>query len=694
MLSDHQSDLAGRRPAVPREFVAFTAMLVLAMIVLTPALLRTGPWWMPASPAFWMLAALMLAGELLPIPVPRRDGIDKVTISSAFAFAMLLRFGAGAATLMYVASLVIADSVERVTPIKVLFNAAQYALAIVAAATVLEIAGRSAPVPLAGNEIPLFVASGMAFFLVNHVLAGAGAAWLARLPVLSYLYDDFGFQAWTAGCLLAFAPSVLALLDRSVLLVPISFLPMLAIYFGGREAALNRHRAFHDQLTELPNRAMLMDRLAAVIASSERDGSMVGVMIVDLDDFKTINDTLGHEFGDLVLQQLAPRLDAAVGPTGLLARLGGDEFAVVLHARSEDEALAGAKRVIAALDRPLQINSLSLQVAGSIGIACWPQHGRTVPDLLRHADVALYCAKGSDDPIAVYADEHDEYSLDRLALAAQLRRGVDRGELIVHYQLKTPLNGEAICGVEALARWNHPQLGQIGPEGFIPLAEQTGLIKPLTVRVLEAAMEQCDIWRRQGTEVRVSVNVSTRCLLDHDLPETIRSLLRRHDLPSRLIQLEITESRVVSDVGRARAVLEDLRATGVTIAIDDFGTGFSSLSQLQQLPVDEIKIDRSFVQNMETNASDAVLVRSIIELGRSLGLRVTAEGVETESVKRHLAALGCDFAQGFHIGRPAPAAECSRQIEARNATATQIGEACGAVARPTVLTAISGSRTN
>ncbi len=250
MLSDHQSDLAGRRPAVPCEFVAFTAMLVLAVIAVTPALLRTGPWWMPASPAFWMLAALMLAGELLPIPVPRRNGLDKVTISSAFAFAMLLHFGPGAATLMYVASLVIADSVERVTPIKVLFNAAQYALAIVAAATVLEIGGRSAPVPLAGNQIPLFVASGM---------------------------------------------------------------------------------AFHDQLTELPNRAMLMDRLAAVIASSERDGSIVGVMIVDLDDFKTINDTLGHEFGDLVLQQLAPRLEAAVGPTGLLARLGGDEFAVVLH---------------------------------------------------------------------------------------------------------------------------------------------------------------------------------------------------------------------------------------------------------------------------------------------------------------------------------------------------------------------------
>ncbi|HEY2161364.1 MAG TPA: EAL domain-containing protein, partial [Solirubrobacteraceae bacterium] len=423
----------------------------------------------------------------------------------------------------------------------------------------------------------------------------------------------------------------------------------------------------------------------------ERDGSIVGVMIVDLDDFKAVNDTLGHEFGDIVLQQLAPRLQAAVGPAVILARLGGDEFAVVLPAHSEDEVLACAQRILVELDRSLQIDSLALDVAGSIGIARCPRDGRTVPELLRHADIALYCAKDSDHQVAIYADEQDEYSLDRLALAAQLRRGLERGEVIVHYQLKAPLNGDPICGVEALARWNHPQLGQLNPEGFIPLAEQTGLIKLVTDRVLEAALQQCDAWRRQGIEVRVSVNISTRCLLDHDLPATIRSLLTRHNIPSRLLQLEITESRIVGDVGRARAVLEDLRATGVTIAIDDFGTGFSSLSQLQQLPVDEIKIDRSFVQNMETDQSDAVLVRSIIELGRNLGLRVTAEGVETESVKRRLSDLGCDFAQGFHIGRPVAAAECRRQIEAGNAAA-RASDTGDAPLRPAVLAAIGGGR--
>jgi diguanylate cyclase (GGDEF)-like protein len=690
-MHDHNTN-SGGGPAVPRAFVAYTAIVGIAATALYAALnwLHSGS--IPGSPAFWMLSAFTLGGELLPIPVPRTHGLDKVTISTAFAFALLLRFGPMAATIVYVLSAAIACAVERMAPVKIVFNAAQYALSMLAAAAVLQLAGHAGTVPLTGAEIPLIAGSGLVFFLSNHVLAGVGAALLMRRPALQYLTDDMGFQAWTAGCLLAFTPSVLASLDASIAYVPMSFVPMLAIYFGGRQAALNSHRALHDQLTDLPNRVMLTESLNAMIAAAERDHGMVAVMIIDLDDFKAINDTLGHESGDIVLRELAPRLADAVGADGMLARLGGDEFAVVLRVASEDEAVEAAKRMLASLDRPMLLDTLALHVAGSVGIACCPQHGRTVRELLRHADIALYTAKNSDDAHALYADEQDEYSLDRLALAAQLRRGLERGEVIVHYQLKAPLANTGACGVEALARWNHPQLGQITPEGFIPLAEQTGLIKPLTDRVLEAAVEQCDAWRRQGIDVRVSVNISTRCLLDHDLPASIRSLLNRFQLPSRLLQLEITESRIVADVGRARAVLEDLRSTGVTIAIDDFGTGFSSLSQLQQLPVDEIKIDRSFVQNMETEESDAVLVRSIIELGRSLGLRVTAEGVESESVKRALRGLGCDFVQGFHIGRPVAAAECRRQIEATNAAAPLVLEAGNTLVHPTMLTAVPAGR--
>jgi len=345
----------------------------------------------------------------------------------------------------------------------------------------------------------------------------------------------------------------------------------------------------------------------------------------------------------------------------VLARLGGDEFALI-HVGDQNEAERLARQLVSALDRPLEIDSLALHVAGSIGIACFPAHGRTAPELLRHADIALYCAKASDAPFESYAEELDEYSIDRLALAAQLRRGLERGELVVHYQPKVPLHGGVTSAVEALVRWNHPQLGRIGPDGFIPLAEHTGIIKPLTEHVLERALRQCEIWRSHGLEITVSVNVSTRSLLDYDLAAAIRGTLQRFDLPASVLQLEITESRIVADLRRARVMLEEIRALGVMIAIDDFGTGFSSLSQLQQLPIDEIKIDRSFVSGMESDRNDAVLVRSIIELGRNLGLRVTAEGVETEEIRVSLCQLGCDFAQGFHVGRPVPAEECERYL--------------------------------
>jgi diguanylate cyclase (GGDEF)-like protein len=649
--------MTGQRPALPRAFVRYVA-LTAALAGLALIAVGTRADWQLDKPAlFWLLAALVIVGELLPIPVPRRHGLAKVTISTAFAFAILLRFGVAQATVVYVVSVVIADSVERVAPLKVLFNASQYALAIMAAAGVLELTGALPVGRITTGGLPAVLAAGTAFFLANHALACAAAAFLSELPVSRYIRDDLAFQTWTAGCLLAFAPAVIASAQASTALVPVCFLPMLAIYFGGRQAAINSHRAYHDSLTELPNRAALAEKLRKALDVAERERSSVAVMLLDVDDFKAVNDTLGHEFGDDVLTEIAHRLRSALTENETLARLGGDEFAVVLNGDLH-QAEAAAARLLGALDRPTEIDSLLLHTAASIGIAVFPQHGRSVRELLRHADVALYCAKDSDASFCTYAEEYDEYSIDRLALAAQLRRGIERGELVVHYQPKAPLHGGATSAVEALVRWNHPQLGQIGPDGFIPLAEQTGVIKPLTERVLESALAQCEAWHEDGVDVSVSVNVSTRSLLDHDLPQMIRTLLGRFNLPPSTLQLEITESRIVADMRRARSALDEIRALGVQIAIDDFGTGFSSLSQLQQLPIDEIKIDRSFVIRMEVNRNDAVLVRSIIELARNLGLRVTAEGVESESIRTTLRQLGCGYAQGFHIGRPAPADEC------------------------------------
>ena len=649
-------------PPLPRAFVVYAAVITAAAVAALVGLGWTWTWRVDSPALLVMLSLFVFAGELLPIPVPRRHGLAKVTISTAFAFAILLWFGVWPATVVYVTSSVLADSIDRVAPIKGMFNAAQYALAMIAAAGVLALAGTQPLTEITGADLLIVIAAAVAFFAVNHALACTAAALLAGLPILRYMRDDLPFQLWTVGCALAFAPLVLAAADSSLALVPLCFVPMLALYIGGRQAAVNSHLAFHDPLTDLPNRLLLAERLGAALAGARQEDRPLAVMILDLDDFKAINDTLGHDFGDLVLKQIATRFDEAVGDGATLARLGGDEFAVVIDG-NRGQAGQAAARLLAALEEPLQIESLAVQTAASIGIACFPEHGTTALELMRHADVALYCAKASDASVQSYAEEYDQYSIDRLELAAQLRRGIERGELSVLYQPKVALHGRAVPAVEALARWNHPQLGCIGPDAFIPLAEQTGIIKLLTERVLDAALAQCGIWRRDGLDVYVSVNVSTRTLLDHDLPPMIRTLLDRHELPPSVLELEIPERRIIADLRRSRSALDELRAMGVKIAIDDFGTGSSTLAQLQELPVDGIKIDRSFVMRMATHDDDTVLVRSMIELGQILHLRVTAEGVENEDTSRSLRELGCDYAQGLHVARPLIAAECRDYFE-------------------------------
>jgi len=639
--------------------------LTVAAAVASAAVLATRVGWHIGAPVrFCLLALFVLAGELLPIPVPRRHGVDKLTISTAFALAILLTIGVLPACAVCAAVVAIADLSARTAPVKALFNAAQYVLALAGAGAVLIIARAAPPVAVHAATLPAILLGAFACLAINHLLAGSAAALLAGLSVAPYLRDDLAFQAWTAGCIIALTPGVIASADATLALIPFAFVPMLAI-FGGREASISAHRTLHDPLTELPNRALLTQSLDGALQTAARARSGVAVMIIDLDDFKAINDTLGPKSGDRVLQLIAPRLAAALASHRILARLGGDEFAAVIEGvRDNPDALRCAQRWLAALQRPFEIDSLLLELGASIGVACYPQHGQTSDELLRHADIALYCAKAQRATCTVYSPDHDQSSIDRLALAAELRDGINRDQLVVHYQPKLPLKHDLPCGVEALVRWNHPQHGRIGPDRFIALAEQTGLIKTLTEHVLKTALHQCQTWRDAGLDVRFSVNLSTRNLIDHDLPATIRALLHRFTVPPASLQLEITESRIVADLDRAQTVLHQLRAIRVTIAIDDFGTGFSSLSQLQQFPIDEIKIDRSFVIGMETNCNNAALVRSIIELARSLGLRVTAEGVETANAHHTLRELGCDFAQGFHIGKPAPADECRRLIHA------------------------------
>ena len=618
-----------------------------------------------AAPAEWsaqvlLLAALVMVGELLPIDVPRRQGLDRITTSTAFAFAIALLFGPLPAVVAYAGSSLIADGIARLGWLKILFNAAQYALALTAAAGTMLVLGAQLPLASLATELPRVAAGALAFLAVNHLLAGTAAALLARERVGVYLLSDLPFQLLTACGVLALTPVVVACAEVSIALVPLCLLPILAIYVGARQAARDAHRAVHDALTTLPNRVLLRERLERQL---QRPGASLVLMIVDLDDFKAVNDTLGHAYGDRLLQEVARRLRDALGPRDTLARLGGDEFAVLLI--GPGDVAAGrqvAEQLVAALDAPFELDDILLHVRASVGLACHPAHGDDPEELLRRADIALYCAKSSEQPVEVYAAADDHYSVDRLMLAGQLRRGIRSGEILLEYQPKYPLAGGRPTGVEALARWQHPDLGRVGPDGFVPLAEQAGLMGELTDVVLRDAIAQCRRWRDQGLDLRVSVNLSPRSLADGDLPRRIGAMLAAHDVAPASLQLEITESRSLPGGRGATRVADELRAMGVSIAIDDFGTGFSSLVQLQRLPVDEIKIDRSFVATMAHSASDAAIVRSTIDLARNLGLRVTAEGVESDRARAQLTLMGCELAQGYSLCPPVSADRCARVV--------------------------------
>jgi diguanylate cyclase (GGDEF)-like protein len=436
-----------------------------------------------------------------------------------------------------------------------------------------------------------------------------------------------------------------------------------------RQAEVNEHQALHDSLTDLPNRTLFHDRVHQALVTARREHVPAAVMIMDLDRFKEVNDTLGHASGDELLKQVGLRLRESLRESDTVARLGGDEFGVLLPKVVDAEAaVAVARKLRTTLEEPLTIHGLALQMEASIGIALYPDHGADVQSLLQRADVAMYVAKEHPSGCEVYARERDEYSPDRLTLLTELRRAIDRGQLLLHYQPKADLRTGEITGVEALVRWQHPERGLIPPDEFIPPAQKTGVIAPLTMFVLEEALRQCRAWALQGLELCVAVNLSTRHLLDVHLPDTVGELLARWQVPPSGLELEITESTILADPVRAMQVLSRLSRMGVRLAIDDFGTGYSSLAYLKRLPVDELKIDKSFVLGMDENENDAVIVRSTIDLGRNLGLRVVAEGIETGKAWHRLAALGCDTAQGYYLSPPVPAAQLTEWLQARSAS--------------------------
>jgi diguanylate cyclase (GGDEF)-like protein len=619
-----------------------------------------------------------IAGEVLPIQVPRRDHEGVLSTSGPFVLALLIAHGPAEAVAAQVLATLVADGVQRRPPLKTAFNAGQSVLTVLAAAGVLSLLSG---LPQAGgtfapHDLVAIAASALAYTLVNNTLVAVVIALSTSSSVLDHLRYDFAFQTGVNAVLLWLAPVVLLVVQFSPALLPALLLPVAAVYQGSRQVVEIEHQALHDPLTGLPNRRLLRDRCVRALDGARASGRQVALLVMDLDGFKEVNDALGHASGDRLLTRVAERLADALGEGETIARLGGDEFAVLLpEVASPEAALGRADGLLAALAVPFDLMGLRLDVAGSVGVAVHPEHGHDVDTLLRRADVAMYAAKRAATARELYEPARDDSSAARLTLMADLRRALATDELELHYHPKVDLSTGAVLGVEALVRWRHPLRGMVPPLDFVPSAEQTGLIAPLSERVLELALEQCAVWWADGLRLHVAVNVSARNLLDGDLPALVSRLLTRAGLPPAALELEITESAVMADPVRAEAVLVALAGLGVGLSVDDFGTGYSSLAYLSRLPVDEMKIDREFVSRMDDGERDWIIVEASIALARRLGLRVVAEGVETEAMRRRLAHAGCDLAQGYLFTQPLPAAELSAWLAARGDGSGRVTEA-------------------
>jgi diguanylate cyclase (GGDEF)-like protein len=517
------------------------------------------------------------------------------------------------------------------------------------------------PVRIAGADLPAVLLAGVAYFAVSFVLIQAAIALHSRVSLLRTLRAALPFQALVSLVLIAAAPLVAVVMDaRSAWLVLLFAFPLAAIYMNAALSVQREHQAHHDELTGLSNRKLLIRQTNEALADAARSGARAGFLLLDLDRFKEVNDTLGHAVGDRLLRIVAHRLTHSVRPGDLVARLGGDEFAVLLPSvREVSAAREVASRLRAALSEPIRMEGMSFEIEASVGIALYPDDATGFELLMQHADVAMYLAKERHSGVERYVADSDRNSPARLALLGDLRRGMDRDELELHYQPKVVLETGRTAGMEALVRWQHPVRGLMTPEEFVPLVEQSYLMRDLTFQVVERAMAQASEWRHDGLPVQVSLNVAARDLLDASLAETIGRGLKRYGLPPEALLLEINERVLTSEPAYAAAAVEALAALGVALSLDDFGTGYSSLVRLKRLPVREVKIDASFISRLLDSADDEVIVQSIVDLVRALDIDSVAEGVESAEVAAALRVMGCKAAQGWHFSKPLNAASAT-----------------------------------
>jgi diguanylate cyclase (GGDEF)-like protein len=601
---------------------------------------------------FALLTAGVILAETLPVKIPRRGGNEVITLSTSFTMALLLAGGLGPAVLAQIIASAGQDIAWRKPGWRVRFNVGQYTLSIVAAYLVLSLTSGTSRIgtahPFTGSQLPSVLLSATTFFLVNTGLVGVAVATYQEMPITRYFRNDFSFVLTTAGVLLLLAPIVIATAAYSPLLVPLFAAPILAIHASLRASERSEHAARHDSLTQLPNRVAFYGAVQDAIKLHPT----ACVLLMDLDRFKDVNDTLGHHYGDLLLQQVARRLSEHVGRHDHIARLGGDEFAVLRPGCERAEAVKLAQQIADTLRPPFELEEIVVDVQASVGVAMYPEDGTVVQTLLKKADVAMYRAKETRTDLVLYDERDDDHSRSKLALSADLRAALQAKQVVAWYQPELDLRTGEVFAVEALVRWPHPKLGLLLPDAFIEMSEKTNLIKPLTQQVLEVALRQVSSWNEISSEITMAVNISTAVLIDERFTESVIAALDSVRVPPHRLKLEITESTLMADPAKARRMLTALNDIGIGISIDDFGTGYSSLAYLADLPVCEVKIDRSFVARMQQSFKDSIIVNSTIDLAHHLGLRAVAEGVEDLRTLERLTSLGCDAAQGYAISRP------------------------------------------
>jgi diguanylate cyclase (GGDEF)-like protein len=633
-----------------------------AAVVLTRAVAEARRHELPAS--FWMVAGLVVVAELRPLLANRAAGSDGIVLSTMFVFAALLQWGLGPAAVLQIVGVVLADVLRRRAGRRTVVTSARYTLSWGAAQLVLDLVhggtGPGAALRLDGGDLPALALAAATYLVVDTVLASVETRTAVR--------ERFsGHEALITGGLLASAPLVVLAAEHSWALVPLVLVPLAGMYLNARAGAVHRHRALHDTLTGLPNRKLLFDRAAAIIASHAGTRRVAALLLLDLDRFKEVNDTLGHHTGDRVLEEVARRIAGAVRPVDTVARLGGDEFAVLLpDIGDEPTAVAVARRVVESLDHPFAVTGpagerVVLDLGASVGIAHFPQHAADITGLLQRADVAMYAAKDGGERWSVYSADADRNTTARLMLVGEVRAAL-RGDPVaagftVHYEPQVDLASGAVVRVEALARWCHPVRGDVPVEEFAEAAERGGMIRELAGWKLDTALRQLREWADAGIDLAVSANISVRALHTRDFADLVAERLAHHRIEPGRLQLEISEARLLGDPEGVLPTLRALEELGVGVSLDDFGGGYAAVSPLRPLPVSEVKIGRSYIAALGDDPESRRVVRMLVTLAHAVGHRVVAEGVDTTAVWRYLGEIGCDEAQGELFGGARPAGE-------------------------------------